>query len=245
MVFIQAKDYDDIGRRASSIFLSQIILKRNSVLGLATGSSPLSTYQHMIARNADGLVDFHDVKTVNLDEYVGLDAAHEQSYSYFMRENLFKHINIDLSNTKLPSGVSSDFPKECRDYEQYIRSIGGVDVQLLGIGHNGHIGFNEPADDFPVSTHCVDLTESTIKANERFFARREDVPTKAITMGIGTIMHAKKIVLVVNGSAKADIVERSFFGPVTPQVPASILQLHPNVTVIGDADAFSKISDRI
>lgn len=245
MVFIQAKDYDDIGRRASSILISQVILNKKSVLGLATGSSPLSTYSYMVAQNANGLVDFSEVKTVNLDEYVGLTPEHDQSYFHFMNENLFKHINIDPANTRLPSGVSNDFAKECLDYEAHIQSIGGVDIQLLGLGHNGHIGFNEPADDFPVNTHCVDLTESTINANERFFASRADVPTKAITMGIGTIMRARKIVLVVNGTGKADIVERAFFGPVTPSVPASILQLHSDVVIVGDATSFSKITDRI
>lgn len=245
MVFIQAKDYDDIGRRASSILISQVILNKKSVLGLATGSSPISTYQHMIKANASGLADFREVKTVNLDEYVGLDPAHNQSYFYFMNENLFKHINIDIAQTRVPSGISKDFAKECVDYENHIKSVGGVDIQLLGLGHNGHIGFNEPAEDFPVTTHCVDLTESTISANERFFEKREDVPTKAITMGIGTIMKARKIVLVVNGEAKADIVEKAFFGPVTPNIPASVLQLHPDVVIIGDAQAFSKIQNRI
>lgn len=175
------------------------------------------------------------MRTVNLDEYCGLDGTNPNSYRYFMNDNLFDHVNIDKANTHVPNGHADDLEEEAVRYESFIQSLGGIDLQLLGIGHNGHIGFNEPTDNFPATVHTVQLTESTINANSRLFERREDVPTQAITMGIGTIMKAKKILLIA-GPDKAEIVEKACFGKVTPEVPASVLQLHPDVTVILSAE---------
>ena len=220
---------------------AQVIMKPNCILGLATGSSPIGTYKELIKRCEEGDLDFSQVKSVNLDEYKGLPRDNDQSYYYFMNHNLFDHINIDKANTHVPNGMEPDAEKECANYEELIKSLGGVDLQLLGLGHNGHIGFNEPAEEFDKVTHCVDLQESTIEANKRFFESADDVPRQSYTMGIGTIMSAKKIVVVVSGEDKADIVKRAFSGPVTPSVPASILQMHPDVTVICDAAAYSKV----
>ncbi len=232
MNFIKVNSYDELSVKAASIICAQIVLKSDCILGLATGSSPVGTYKKMIEKCETGEVDFSRVRTVNLDEYVGLDGSHEQSYRYFMDTNLFDHVNIDKKNTRVPCGTAKDTAKECADYDAYIESIGGIDLQLLGIGLDGHIGFNEPDDHFDKATRVVDLDPSTIDANARFFASRDDVPRQAITMGIGAIMGAKKIVLVANGKAKKEIVEKAFFGPITPSVPASILQLHPDCTII-------------
>ena len=188
-----------------------------------------------------GDLDFSGISTVNLDEYKGLDRENDQSYYYFMHEHLFDRVNINAERTNVPTGMEPDSDKECAGYEELIASLGGVDLQLLGLGHNGHIGFNEPAEVFDKITHCVNLTESTIEANKRFFASADDVPRQAYTMGIGTIMRAKKVLLVVSGEDKADIVAKAFFGDVTPAVPASILQMHPDVTIVADAAALSKI----
>ena len=206
-------------------------MKPDCVLGLATGSTPIGTYKQLIEWYNNGDLDFAEVKTANLDEYKGLTRDNDQSYYYFMHENLFKHVNIKEENTNIPDGTEPDVAKECARYEKVVHELGGVDLQLLGIGHNGHIGFNEPTDHFPTAVHTVALTESTINANARLFERREDVPTQAITMGIGTIMKADKILLIAGADKKA-IVEKAFYGPVTPEVPASVLQLHKNVTVI-------------
>ena len=200
-------------------------------------------YKELIKRCEEGDLDFSQVQSVNLDEYKGLSRDNDQSYYYFMNHNLFDHINIDKANTHVPNGMELDAEKECANYEELIKSLGGIDLQLLGLGHNGHIGFNEPAEEFDKVTHCVDLQESTIEANKRFFASVDDVPRQAYTMGIGTIMSAKKIVVVVSGEDKADIVKRAFSGPITPSVPASILQMHPDVTVICDAAAYSKVEE--
>ena len=232
MRIIPTKDYDHMSRQAANIISAQVILKPGSVLGLATGSSPIGTYKQLIKKYEAGELDFSAVTSVNLDEYVGLDGSHDQSYRYFMNTNLFDHVNIDKSRTAVPSGISSDLESEGAAYDRHIADLGGIDLQLLGIGLDGHIGFNEPADVFVKETHVVDLHESTIEANARFFEKIEDVPRKAITMGMGAIMNAKKVLLVANGANKKDIVEKAFFGPITPQVPASILQLHPDVTVI-------------
>ena len=237
MKIIRARDYQHLSRQAANILSAQVILKPDSVLGLATGSSPIGTYQQLIAWEHKGDVDFRQVSTVNLDEYVGLPAGHPQSYAHFMRENFFDHIQIDLRNTHIPNGMAEDGDAECRHYDATIRQLGGIDLQLLGLGPNGHIGFNEPEDTFPKATHCVDLTESTIQANSRLFDRVEDVPRQAYTMGIGTIMAARSVLVVVEGSHKAEIVKKAFFGPVTPEVPASILQFHPDATVIVDPAA--------
>lgn len=227
--------------KAANLISAQIVMKPDGVIGLATGSSPIGTYKELIRRCDAGEVDFSDITTVNLDEYRGLPRDNDQSYYYFMNHNLFDHVNIDKARTHVPNGMVEDAEKECADYEELIKSVGGVDLQLLGLGHNGHIGFNEPADQFDKDTHCVDLQESTIEANKRFFASADDVPKQAYTMGIGTIMKAKKVVVVVSGKDKAEIVKKAFTGPVTPSVPASILQMHQDVTVICDEEAYSEI----
>ncbi|WP_270261299.1 glucosamine-6-phosphate deaminase, partial [Dorea amylophila] len=239
MKIYKAKDYKDMSRKAANIISAQVIMKPNCVLGLATGSTPIGTYDQLVEWYNKGDLDFSEVTTVNLDEYKGLPRTNDQSYYYFMHQHLFDRVNIDPERTNVPNGMEPDAEKECGRYEELIRSLGGVDLQLLGLGHNGHIGFNEPGEAFEKETHCVDLTESTIEANKRFFASADDVPKQAYTMGIKTIMQAKKILIVVNGENKADIVERAFFGPVTPEVPASILQLHNDVTLVGDEAALA------
>ena len=241
MKIYKAKDYKDMSRKAANIISAQVIMKPNCVLGLATGSTPIGTYDQLVEWYNKGDLDFSEVTTVNLDEYKGLPRTNDQSYYYFMHQHLFDRVNIDPERTNVPNGMEPDAEKECGRYEELIRSLGGVDLQLLGLGHNGHIGFNEPGEAFEKETHCVDLTESTIEANKRFFASADDVPKQAYTMGIKTIMQAKKILIVVNGENKADIVERAVFGPVTPEVPASILQLHNDVTLVGDEEALAKI----
>ena len=241
MKIYKAKDYKDMSRKAANIISAQVIMKPNCVLGLATGSTPIGTYDQLVEWYNKGDLDFSEVTTENLDENKGLPRTNDQSYYYFMHQHLFDRVNIDPERTNVPNGMEPDAEKECGRYEELIRSLGGVDLQLLGLGHNGHIGFNEPGEAFEKETHCVELTESTIEANKRFFASADDVPKQAYTMGIKTIMQAKKILIVVNGENKADIVERAFFGPVTPEVPASILQLHNDVTLVGDEAALAKI----
>lgn len=224
-----------MSRSAADIFVECIENNPGATLGLATGSTPEGLYSCLVEDNENGRISFKDVTTFNLDEYCDLPADNEQSYRYFMNKNLFDRVDIDPDQTHLPSGVDAD-TRTCILYEADIADK-GIDIQLLGIGHNGHIGFNEPCDEFPVVTHLVDLKESTIEANSRFFDSIDDVPKRAITMGIGTIMKAKKIVVVANGEGKAEIVKEAFFGPVIPQVPASVLQLHPDVTVVLDQAA--------
>lgn len=232
MKFITVKSYEELSRITANIIASQVILKPNSVLGLATGSSPIGTYKKLAEYCKNGDVDFLEVTSVNLDEYVGLDKNSDQSYRYFMDNNLFSHININYENTYVPNGCASDLDKEGERYDKIIDDLGGIDVQLLGIGLDGHIGFDEPDDKFIKQTHVVELDESTIEANSRFFESREDVPKKAITMGILPIMRAKKVVLIANGQSKKEILQKAFYGPVTPMIPASVLQLHNDVTVI-------------
>jgi len=227
MKLYRAKDYNDMSRKAANIISAQIIMKPSCVLGLATGSSPIGTYKQLIEWYNKGDLDFSQVKTAN----------------YFMRENLFRHVNIDEANTNIPDGMESDANKEAARYEEIIKGLGGVDLQLLGLGHNGHIGFNEPSDIFPKDTHIVDLQESTIEANKRFFASIDEVPRQAYTMGIGTIMRARKILLIVSGAEKADILHDVICGPVTSKVPASILQLHPDVTIVADEAALSRMGN--
>lgn len=243
MKLYRAKDYKDMSRKAANIISAQVIMKPNCVLGLATGSTPLGTYQQLIDWYNKGDLDFSETKSVNLDEYKGLPKDNDQSYYYFMYNNFFKHINIDLNNTNVPNGMEPDSEKECSRYEKVIAGLGGVDLQLLGLGHNGHIGFNEPDQSFEKITHCVDLTESTIEANKRFFASIDDVPKQAYTMGIKTIMQAKKILLVVSGEDKASILYDALCGPIAPHVPASILQLHNDVIVVADEAALSKMPE--
>ena len=239
MKIIRAKDYQDASRKAANIISAQVILKPDCVLGLATGSSPLGTYRQLIRWYEKGDIDFSQVHTVNLDEYVGLSDTDEQSYAYFMHHNFFDQINIDPANINIPNGMDPNAARECRRYDSVIRSLGGVDLQLLGLGLNGHIGFNEPGDCFIKGTHQVDLTDVTINANSRFFPCPDMVPRKAYTMGILDIVQAKRVVMVVSGEEKARAVADSFAGPVTPRVPASILQLHTDFTLVADEAALS------
>ncbi len=240
MKLYKAKDYDDMSRIAANIISAQVTLKPDCVLGLATGSTPIGMYKRLIEGYKNGDLDFSQVKSVNLDEYRGLPRDNDQSYYYFMYNNLFKDINIKLENTNVPDGTEMDSAKECARYDAVIESMGGVDIQVLGLGHNGHIGFNEPDTEFAKTTHCVDLTESTIEANKRFFADVNDVPRQAYTMGVQSIMRSKTILLLVSGEAKAQILHDVLCGPITPQVPASILQMHADVIVVADEAALSK-----
>ena len=239
MRIICAKDYKEMSEMAADIIGAQVLLKPDAVLGLATGSTPIGTYEELVRRYEAGRLDFSKIKTVNLDEYRGLTRDNDQSYYYFMHSHLFDHININKNNTKVPDGMEPDALKAGQDYENIIKNYGGIDLQLLGLGNNGHIGFNEPGDEFIDKTHVVDLTQSTIEANKRFFESIDDVPKQAYTMGIGSIMRAKRVLMVVNGKGKAEIVKEAFFGPITPKVPASILQLHNDFILIGDVEALS------
>ena len=232
MKFIEVDTYEELSRLGADIIAEQVKSKADSVLGLATGSSPIGIYKNLIDDYNNGKLDFSSVTSVNLDEYIGLTSDNDQSYRYFMNTNLFDHINIDKSRTFVPSGVAGDIAAECEAYDANIERLGGIDVQLLGIGLDGHIGFNEPDSVFIKPTHEVKLDESTIIANARFFESIDDVPKSAVTMGMGGIMSAKKVLLIANGEAKRDIVEKAFFGPITPAVPASILQLHNDLVVI-------------
>lgn len=241
MKIICTKNYDAMSRQAANIISAQVILKPNCVLGLATGSTPIGLYKRLIEQYEQGDLDFSQVKTVNLDEYYGLPKDNEQSYAYFMSKNLFDHINIDKSNTNVPNGLAKDAQSECERYNQVMESLGGIDLQLLGVGHNGHIGFNEPSDAFAKETHLVQLDKKTIEANSRFFERIEEVPKSAITMGIKNIMSAKKILLVASGEDKAEIIYQVVTGKIEPSVPATILQLHSDVTVVADEAALSKV----
>lgn len=241
MKIIRTKDYRDMSRKAANIISAQMILKDDSVLGLATGSTPIGTYDQLVDWYKKGDLDFSKITTVNLDEYKGLPKENDQSYWYFMNKNLFSRVNIRPDYHFLPDGTNLDSENECKRYEKLIDSLGGIDLQLLGLGHNGHIGFNEPCDSFPQDVHVVDLTESTIEANKRFFASADDVPKQAYTMGVGTILRAKMILLVVSGKDKAEALDAVINGPITPQVPGSVLRLHPNVIIVADEDALSVI----
>lgn len=241
MRIYKEKDYEAMSRRAANIIAAQVMLKPDCVLGLATGSSPIGTYERLIGRYREGELDFSDVRTVNLDEYKGLGAGDEQSYVNFMNENLFSKINIVKENTNVPNGLNEDADGECARYDEVIAGMGGIDLQLLGIGNNGHIGFNEPAESFAKGTHEVLLTEDTRKANARFFSSPDKVPTAAYTMGVQSIMRAKTILLIASGKAKAQAVRDAFCGPITPRVPASVLQLHPDVILVGDEEALSRM----
>ncbi|MBQ9700774.1 MAG: glucosamine-6-phosphate deaminase [Lachnospiraceae bacterium] len=239
MIIIKTKNYEELSKKAADIIGSVVVLKPDAVLGLATGSTPVGTYKELIKGYEAGTYDFSKIKSVNLDEYKGLSGDHDQSYRYFMNTNLFDHVNIDKANTNVPAGLVDDGEAECERYNQLIKDLGGIDLQLLGIGGNAHIGFNEPCDEFVKGTHLVTLEEGTREANARFFASIDEVPTQAYTMGIENIMSAKKILLLANGKAKAQAVYDTCFGPVKPQVPASILQLHADCIVIADEDALS------
>ncbi|RDB57094.1 glucosamine-6-phosphate deaminase [Paraeggerthella hongkongensis] len=237
MNIIIADTYEEMSRKAADVIADCLAKDPSCVLGLATGSTPIGLYAELVRDCEAGKISFADATTFNLDEYRGLDPRHDQSYRYFMQQNLFDHVNVDVARTHVPDGSNPDADAACAAYEEAIAQAGGVDLQLLGLGHNGHIGFNEPCDCFPVDTHVVELTESTIQANSRLFGSIDEVPREAYTMGIGTIMRAAKVLVVANGEGKAQIVRDAFFGPVTPQVPASVLQLHPDVTVIVDKEA--------
>ncbi len=242
---LYSKTAEEAGINGADVITALLLTKKNPVLGLATGSSPVGMYHELIKRCEAGQISFENVRTVNLDEYVGLSADHDQSYSYFMHDNLFNHVDIKEENTHLPNGLATDPEAERARYDGVIASMGGVDIQVLGIGNNGHIGFNEPADHFSKGTVLVDLTDSTIDANSRFFTSRDEVPTQAFSMGIGQIMKAEKIVMLAMGKGKAAILEAALFGPVTPAVPASILQFFPgDVIVCADEDALSLILEK-
>ena len=236
-----SEDYKAMSRRAANIISAQVITKPDSVLGLATGGTPVGAYQRLVEWYKKGDLSFAEIKTVNLDEYLGLSPHHEQSYRYFMQVNLFDHIDIKPENTHVLNGLAKDPQAECAAYNQLIRDLGGIDLQLLGMGHNGHIAFNEPGDDFGLETHVVTLTDRTIDANTRFFESRDEVPRHALSMGIKNIMQARRILIVVSGEEKAETVCKAFAGPVTKDVPASVLQLHPDVTLVGDRAALSKL----
>lgn len=242
MKLIKASDYQSMSRKAANIISAQVILYPASVLGFATGSTPIGLYDQLGEWCKKGDLDFSQIHTVNLDEYCGLSGDHPQSYRYFMNKNLFSKINIPLENTNLPNGKAEDYAAECARYDQTITDLGGIDLQLLGIGHDGHIGFNEPNEAFEKMTNQVKLTERTIEANSRMFSNKDEVPKYALTMGIKAIMQAKKILLVVSGKDKADILAKALTGPITPAVPASILQLHPDLTVVADEDALSAMN---
>lgn len=239
-IYLEA-DYAAMSRRAANLIAAEVIRRPNCVLGLATGSTPIGTYENLIARNRAGDLSFREVRTVNLDEYKGLAPTHDQSYRYFMQTNLFDHIDIRPENTNVPDGLAADANAECARYDALVASLGYADLQLLGLGRNGHIGFNEPDDHFTKETHVVDLTDSTIDANARFFAARDDVPRQALTMGVGCIMAARRVLLIASGADKADALYNAVCGPISPDCPASILQLHGDVVVVGDEAALHRI----
>ena len=234
-------DYAAMSRRCANLISAEIIRKPDCVLGLATGSTPVGTYQQLAAWKEKGDLSFWEVTTVNLDEYKGLAPTHDQSYRYFMQTNLFDHVDVRRENTYVPNGLAENPQEECERYDAMVQAVGGTDLQLLGLGRNGHIGFNEPGPSFVKETHVVDLAESTIEANARFFTSRDDVPRQALTMGIGSIMSARRVLVAVSGADKAEAVYQSFCGPITPEVPASILQFHHDVVLVGDTAALSKL----
>ena len=237
MKLYMEKDYAAMSRRAALIIAAEIHKNPACVLGLATGSTPIGTYKELIAMNQAGDISFKDVATVNLDEYKGLSGEHDQSYRYFMNDNLFNHVDIDKDFTFVPDGLAEDADAECAAYDEIVEGLGYADLQLLGIGHNGHIGFNEPDSVFTKATHVVDLTDSTIDANTRFFASRDEVPRQALTMGMASIMKARKILLLVTGASKREALKKLMSNEITTAVPATLLQVHPDVTVICDRAA--------
>ena len=237
MRIIVCDNYEAVSKKAAQMILSQITLKPNSVLGLATGSTPIGMYKNLIQMNKEGVIDFSEVKTFNLDEYYNLPRTNDQSYYYFMHENLFNHIDINPANVQIPNGMASDVEAECERYDEAIKEAGGIDIQVLGIGNNAHIGFNEPTVNFEKGTHLVQLDESTIEANARFFESKDEVPKKAVTMGVGSIFKSKKIMLLACGEGKAEAIYNTVYGKVVPEVPASILQFHNDIVLILDKDA--------
>ncbi len=237
MRVIVCNNYEEMSKKAAAIVAGQVALKPNSVLGLATGSTPIGLYDNLVAKYEAGEIDFSEITSVNLDEYYPLSPDNDQSYRYFMNKHLFDRINIDKSRTFVPNGMADDPEEECKKYEENIKALGGIDLQVLGIGPNGHIGFNEPDDALCAVTHLTGLTESTIEANSRFFASKADVPTKALTMGMGSIMCAKTIILLASGAGKKDAVSKLLTDEITPNVPATFLKAHPNTILICDKDA--------
>lgn len=241
MRILVCKNYDEMSKKAAQMILSQVTLKPNSVLGLATGSTPVGMYKQLVKMYNDKQIDFSEISTFNLDEYYNLPKENNQSYDYFMKENLFNYINIPKENINIPNGMAKDVEAECERYDKSIKDCGGVDIQVLGIGHNAHIGFNEPTINFERGTHLVDLKQSTIEANARFFYKEENVPKKAITMGTGSIFKARKIMLLACGESKAQAIYNTVYGKVVPEVPASILQFHNDIVLILDEEAASKL----
>lgn len=240
MNVIISPNHEESSKKASIQIANQILTKKNSVLGFATGSSPLNMYKNLINYFNTGILSFSDITAFNLDEYIGIDKKHKNSYYYFMKENLFDHIDINQDNCYIENGMSKDVEKECSIYEDMINGAGGIDIQILGIGTNGHIGFNEPSEEISPKTHVVELTQSTINSNSKYFTDI-DMPTRAITMGIATILKSKKIILLATGKSKAKAIYETVYGKITPTVPSSLLQLHPDVTVYVDEDAASLI----
>lgn len=241
MNIVRAKNYEEMSKKACEFVIDRLQKTENPVLGLATGSTPEGMYKCLIEQNKQNQISFQDVTTFNLDEYIGLTDDHPNSYHYFMQENFFKHIDIQSDQTHLPNGVADDLEAECKRYEQLLADAGGIDLQILGLGTNGHIAFNEPGSDFNGKTSIVDLAQATLDANARFFDSIDDVPTQAVTMGIGTIMEAREIVLLVSGANKADALAGTINGEVTEALPSSVLQRHPNVTIIADEEALAKV----
>lgn len=240
MKILKFATYDEMSAAAADIIAKQISIKKDSVLGLATGSTPVGMYKKLVEMNKSGMIDFSGIKTVNLDEYYPISPENKQSYRYFMNENLFDHVNIDKANTYVPNGEADDADAACEEHEKIIKALGGVDIQVLGIGQNGHIGFNEPEENLSLYTHKTGLTESTIAANSRFFSEDEVMPTSALTMGIGTIFGAKKILLLINGKNKSEALHQLFTDKVTTSCPATLLKLHPNVIVLCDSEAYGE-----
>ena len=241
MRVIICENYEELSNQAAKIVSSQLIVKPNSILGLATGSTPIGLYQNLIEMNKKGEIDFSGVKTFNLDEYYPIKKSNDQSYDYFMKEQLFNHINIDKNNIDIPNGEAEDAKAECERYEKRLDEIGGVDLQILGIGQNGHIAFNEPDENLIAVTHLTGLTKSTIEANSRFFASEDEVPKQALTMGMGSILKAKKIVILANGANKSDAVKELLDDNIKTSNPATMLKVHPDVTLICDKAAFSAV----
>ncbi|MGN2337372.1 glucosamine-6-phosphate deaminase [Clostridium cagae] len=244
MKILVCENYDKLSEKAAQIIMSQITLKSNSILGLATGSTPIGMYKKLVEMYENKMIDFSDVKTFNLDEYQNLPISNDQSYHYFMDDNLFNYINVKRENIHIPNGMANDIENECVKYDNLIKKAGGIDIQVLGIGNNAHIGFNEPTVNFEKKTYVVELEESTKIANARFFNSLDEVPSKAITMGIGSIFESKKIMLLATGENKAKAIYDTIYGKVTPEVPASILQFHDDLIVILDKEAASLLNPK-
>lgn len=243
MRILVCKDYDEMSQKAAQMILSQITLKPNCVLGLATGSTPIGMYENLVRMYQQGIVDFSEVQTFNLDEYLGLLPTNQQSYHYFMNNHLFNHVNINKNHIHIPNGMADSIDEECQRYDQLIEEAGGIDIQVLGIGNNAHIGFNEPTINFEKGTHIVELDESTREANARFFNHMDEVPKRAITMGTGSIFKSRKIMLLATGANKAQAIYDTVYGKVQPEVPSSILQFHNDIVLILDEEAAQLLSE--